>query len=96
MDIGIIKEHFDKEFPREGCGVLAVVKGKKKWFPVKNISPEPDNFILDSDEYIKLLVTTDIVGIVHNHIGDSSKPSQADIDYCNALGIPYYLSLIHI
>ena len=52
MYIDAIKEHFDKEFPREGCGVLAVVKGKKKWFPVKNLSPEPDNFILDSDEYI--------------------------------------------
>ena len=92
MYIDAIKEHFDKEFPREGCGVLAVVKGKKKWFPVKNLSPEPDNFILDSDEYIKLLSTTDIVGIVHNHIGESSDPSQTDIDYCNALG----LSLIHI
>jgi len=91
MDIHAIKEHFDKEFPREGCGVLSVIKGKKKWFPITNISPEPDNFILDSDEYIKLLVTTDIVGIVHNHIGDSSEPSQADTNYCNALGIPYYI-----
>ena len=91
MYIDAIKEHFDKEFPREGCGVLAVVKGKKKWFPVKNLSPEPDNFILDSDEYIKLLSTTDIVGIVHNHIGESSDPIQTDIDYCNELGIPYYI-----
>ena len=51
MDIHAIKEHFDNEFPREGCGVLSVIKGKKKWFPITNISPEPDNFILDSDEF---------------------------------------------
>tara|TARA_B100000214_G_scaffold251540_1_gene184947 strand:- start:7037 stop:7732 length:696 start_codon:yes stop_codon:yes gene_type:complete len=91
MDIDAIKEHFDKEFPREGCGVISVIKGKKKWIPVKNVSTDPDNFILDSDEYIRLLTTTDIIGIVHNHIGDNSEPSQADIDYCNALGIPYYI-----
>ena len=91
MDIGAIKEHFDKEFPREGCGVLAVVKGKKQWFPVTNIAENSDDFIMDSEEYIKLLLTTDIIGIVHNHIGDSSEPGQTDKDYCNAMGIPYYI-----
>ena len=91
MDIDAIKEHFDKEFPREGCGVLAVVKGKKQWFPVTNIAENPDDFIMDSEEYIKLLLTTDIIGIVHNHIGDSSEPGQTDKDYCNAMGIPYYI-----
>ena len=46
---------------------------------------------MDSEEYIKLLLTTDIIGIVHNHIGDSSEPGQTDKDYCNAMGIPYYI-----
>ena len=86
-----IREHFEKEFPREACGVLSVVKGKKKWFPVTNIAENPNDFIMDSEEYIKLLLTTDIVGIVHNHIGDSSDPGQTDKDYCNAMGIPYYI-----
>ena len=25
-----IIEHFDAEYPREGCGVIAIVKGKSK------------------------------------------------------------------
>lgn len=91
MDLHTIKEHFDKEYPKEACGILAVVKGQKKWFPIKNIAEENDNFIMDSDEYIKLMISTDIIGIVHNHIEGSSEPSETDINQCNALGIPYYI-----
>ena len=40
-----IEKHFKKEYPKEGCGVLAVVKGKKQWFPVKNIAENNDDFI---------------------------------------------------
>ena len=86
-----IKQHFEYEFPREGCGVLAVVKGKKKWFPCTNVAQDDEDFIIDSQEYLKLVRTTDIVGIVHSHPDRPSEPTKVDIDYCNALGIPYYI-----
>lgn len=91
MNLQDIKDHFDKEYPKEGCGVLSVVKGKKQWFPCTNIATNNDDFIMDSEEYIKLLTTTDIVGIVHNHIGSSSEPGETDKVACNTLGIPYYI-----
>ena len=31
-----IVEHFNAEYPREGCGVIGIVQGKSKWFPCKN------------------------------------------------------------
>jgi proteasome lid subunit RPN8/RPN11 len=86
-----IKEHFDKEYPREGCGLITVVKGKKQWTPVTNIAKDNDDFLMDSEEYFKLFLTTDIIGIVHNHIGDSSTPGKTDIESCNTMGIPYYI-----
>ena len=86
-----IKEHFEKEYPREGCGVIAIVKGKKKWFPCTNIAEDDDDFIICSTEYLKLKLKYDIIGIVHNHIDASNEPSENDINYCNALGIPYYI-----
>mgnify|MGYP001297690926 CR=1 FL=1 len=86
-----IEQHFKKEYPREGCGVLAVVKGKKQWFPVKNIANNNDDFVMDSDEYIKIMLTSDIIGIVHNHIDASPEPGETDIQQCNVLGIPYYI-----
>ena len=91
MTLQDIKDHFDREYPKEGCGVLSVVKGKKQWFPCTNIATNNDDFIMDSEEYIKLLTTTDIVGIVHNHIGSSSEPGETDKVACNTLGIPYYI-----
>tara|TARA_B100001029_G_scaffold33036_1_gene24929 strand:- start:7553 stop:8251 length:699 start_codon:yes stop_codon:yes gene_type:complete len=86
-----IEEHFEKEYPREACGVLSVVKGQKQWFPVKNIAEDKNDFIMNSDEYINLMVSTDIIGIVHNHVDSSSEPSETDILACNAMGIPYYI-----
>ena len=86
-----IKQHFENEYPREGCGVLAVVKGKKKWFPCTNVAQDDEDFIIDSQEYLKLVRTTDIVGFVHSHPDRPSEPTKVDIDYCNALGIPYYI-----
>ncbi len=86
-----IREHFEKEYPREGCGVFGVVKGKKQWFPCTNVADDNEDFIIDSKEYIKLLRTTDIVGIVHSHPDASSEPTESDIKYCNTLGIPYYI-----
>lgn len=86
-----IEEHFRKAYPREGCGVLAVVKGRLKWYPCTNVAQEEDDFIIDSSEYLKLLKTTDIVGIVHSHPDSPPTPSLSDIESCNSLGIKYYI-----
>ena len=86
-----IEQHFKEEYPREGCVVIGIVKGKQRWFPCTNIAEENEDFILDSAEYLKLKRTVDITGIVHSHPDAGSEPSEMDIKYCNALGIPYYI-----
>ena len=86
-----IEEHFSKWYPKEGCGVLGVVKGKLKWFPCDNVAPEEEDFIIDSKQYIAISQKCDIVGIVHSHPDASPEPSKLDINYCNTLGIPYYI-----
>jgi proteasome lid subunit RPN8/RPN11 len=86
-----IEEHFTVEYPREGCGVLAVSKGKMKWLPITNKAGAAEDFIFDSTEYFKIKRTHDIVGIVHSHPDASCEPSVMDINNCNSLGIPYYI-----
>lgn len=86
-----IEEHFKKEYPREGCGLLCVVKGKMRWVPCENVASDNDDFIIDSKAYLKHSLSSDIVGIVHSHPDSSSSPSEADIVGCNSLGIPYYI-----
>jgi len=89
--INKIYEHFEKEYPKEGCGIIGVVKGKKQWFPCNNIYEGLNNFIIDSTQYFKIKSKADIVAIVHNHIETDNTPSTNDINSCNALGIPYYI-----
>lgn len=91
MNLEEIEEHFKSEYPREGCGILSVVKGKKQFFPCTNVAEDNEDFIIDSKEYIKLLRTTDIIGIVHSHPDSTSEPTEADKKYCDTLGIPYYI-----
>ena len=86
-----IEKHFEKEYPREGCGVIGIVKGKKKWFPCANLASTNENFVMSSLEYINIKKRADVFAIVHSHPDATNEPSQHDIDCCNALGIPYYI-----
>lgn len=86
-----IQEHFEKYYPREGCGVLAVSKGEMKWFPCDNVATDQNDFIIDSRQYLDIAKRYDIVGIVHSHPDSSCEPSEADIKACNAIGKPYYI-----
>ena len=47
-----IQKHFEEEYPREGCGVIAIVKGEKKWFPCKNVAEEDNDFVISSEDYL--------------------------------------------
>ena len=85
------REHFEANYPREGCGVLGVVHGDLKWFPCTNVAEGDNDFVIDSKEYIAISHKADIVGIVHSHPDATSEPSTTDIKYCNATGIPYYI-----
>jgi len=86
-----IYSHFEKEYPKEGCGIIGITKGKKEWFPCKNIAENNSDFVMCSEDYFKVLQKTNIYAIVHNHINTSNEPSIQDIENCNALGIPYYI-----
>jgi len=86
-----IRKHFEEWYPNEGCGVLAVVKGKIKWFPCDNVSKTGSDFVIDSKQYINIGHRSDIIAIVHSHPDASNKPSENDIKYCNTIGLPYYI-----
>jgi proteasome lid subunit RPN8/RPN11 len=86
-----IEKHFEEWYPREGCGILSVIKGDLKWFPCNNVAEDEDDFIIDSSQYIEIAQKGDIVAVVHSHPDASCEPSQADINYCNATGIKYHI-----
>ena len=89
--INEIEEHFKEWYPKEGCGVFAVIKGTLKWFPCKNVATDENDFVIDSDQYIRIAQKGDIVAVIHSHPDAGCEPSEADIKYCNATGIRYYI-----
>jgi proteasome lid subunit RPN8/RPN11 len=86
-----IKAHFEAEYPREACGIIGIVKGRKKWFPCTNVSETEEDFVMSSEDWFEVKKKADIYAVVHNHIYASNAPSQNDMNNCNGLGIPYYI-----
>jgi proteasome lid subunit RPN8/RPN11 len=86
-----IIDHFNTEYPREGCGVIGIQKGKSKWFPCKNVAENDDDFIIDSTDYIRASHISDIVAVVHSHPDTGPEPSETDVKQCNGLNLDYYI-----
>lgn len=86
-----MQDHFKKEYPNEACGIIGIVKGKKHYFPCKNIAESGEEFVMSSSDYFTIKQKADILAIVHSHPDAECTPSKYDINACNALGIPYYI-----
>ena len=91
LPIKDIKNHFKKSAPREACGVIVNNSDKIEYFPITNTAKDAQDFIMDTDEYLDIYYTKEIVGIVHSHVNISCNPSEYDIIQCNAVQIPYYI-----
>ena len=88
MQAEILQQAKD-EFPRESCGLVAVVKGRRRYFPCRNIAETPDeHFVLDG--WSEVEDKGEVVAVVHSHPKTNPAPSPADRVACEKL------SLIHI
>lgn len=80
-----IVEYLKKEFPNEGCGILAGNEGEvKKIYNMVNIDKSSESFLMDSKE--QLTVIKDIrnlgyrmLAIFHSHPETRAYPSEHDV-----------------
>ena len=85
-------DHAQKDSPNEACGLLAVYKGKEKYFPCKNLAEEKgEYFIIDPDDWVTIEDKGEIVAVIHSHPNCPPTPSQADLASCEYLDLPFYI-----
>ena len=81
----------EKEAPQEMCGLIVQKNDKIKWILCENKSKKKNEFKIDGEAFVKYLLTSKILYVVHSHYMEDCKPSQHDIDGCNEVDIPYLI-----
>ncbi|MBW8028520.1 MAG: peptidase P60 [Ferrovum sp.] len=87
-----VRTHAGQEFPRECCGLVAVVRGKQRYVPCRNVSHLPlEQFSIHPDDSVAADNTGEIVMIVHSHPNRSPEPSEADRVGCESSLLPWLI-----
>lgn len=78
--------------PKEACGLIHVVKGRRRYFPCTNIAATPDeHFVLDPNDYAIAEDLGEIIAVIHSHPISRPQPSVADQIGCNKTGLPWII-----
>ena len=84
--------HAKECFPKESCGLLAIVKGKETYFPCKNLANDQISyFIIDPDDWANAEDSGELIGLIHSHPKGSIFPSEADKTACDYLGLEWHI-----
>jgi len=73
-----IKAQYEKEFPKECCGLIVSDKGDLICVPTKNDSLEKDLFRVNPRDYLQASNLGEIVAVYHSHTNGNQNFSEFD------------------
>lgn len=87
-----IDAHALRDYPRESCGLVAIVDGVETYFPCRNIGKTAsEHFVMDHRDYADVEDQGEITLLVHSHPNLPAKPSQGDLVACEESGLPWLI-----
>ena len=86
-----IFEHAAECAPRECCGLVIQDGNDKRYIRMENISENKNEFEMDALTFASYQAISKILYVVHSHYDEDCRPSEHDINNCNAVGIPYFI-----
>lgn len=87
-----VLQHAKEVYPKECCGLGAIVKGKLRYFKCKNIVSNPTtDFVIDPEDYAKTSDLGEIVVICHSHPSTAPNPSGSDLRSIELSKLPWLI-----
>lgn len=87
--------HAQREYPKECCGVVAIINGKERYFPCTNKAiKSTEHFVLDHRELADVEDLGEVIAICHSHVNIRPLPSEADLVQCEASQLQWHI--VHV